>query len=96
MCNCKTTPGFNEKLREAAGKTKTTGEIHVVYVYKKSGTIFIRKESELNDEMGICCYFLSDGTEVIYQKKNPETIPEENQKADAKPRSKKKPAAKIV
>lgn len=66
MCNCKDTNGFKQKLAEAKKLTDETGEVHVVYVHKATQTVFMRKETSLNDELKICCYFLPDGTEVEY------------------------------
>lgn len=67
-CNCRNTEGFNSKLSLAKKETEKTGEVHVVYVHKASNTVFMRKESQLTDALGICCYFLPDGTEVEYKK----------------------------
>ncbi|WP_027381872.1 hypothetical protein [Epilithonimonas caeni] len=91
MCDCKNKVGFKDKLREAGKKTKDTGILHVVYVHKATDSIFIRKESDLNDELNICCYFTPDGKEVLYVKKtveNSETI------KDDKTTPKKKTAPK--
>jgi hypothetical protein len=78
MCNCAKTPGFKEKLALAKKQTEKTGETHVVYVHKASNTVFMRKQSDLNDSLGICCYFLPDGTEVEYK-----STPEESKEAEA-------------
>lgn len=64
MCNCQETPGFNEKLKIAKQLTEQTGETHIVYVRKAVGHAYIRKESDIANAVGICCYFLPDGTEV--------------------------------
>jgi hypothetical protein len=72
MCNCKNTNGFNQKLAEAKALTAETGQTHVVYAKEVPGQgkfVFMRKESDLNDALGICCYFLPDGTEVVYTPK---------------------------
>ncbi len=69
MCNCKETNGFAERLAEAKRLTEETKEVHVVYVHKKVNLPFMRKEKDLTDALGICCYFLPDGTEIIYTKK---------------------------
>lgn len=69
MCDCKNKVGFKEKMREAQQKTKDTGDIHVVYVHKATDSVFVRKETDLNDDLGICCYYTPDGKEVIYVKK---------------------------
>ncbi len=76
-CNCKETNGFKEKLVEAKRLTAETGEVHVVYVLDVPNNgkhVFLRKESNLNDDLGICCYFLTDGTEVEYVPTVVETI----------------------
>lgn len=69
MCNCQTIEGFQQSLSKAESLTKSTGETHVVYVHKAVGMSFVRKESELNNELAICCYFLPNGKEVIYTPK---------------------------
>lgn len=69
MCNCKETSGFKEKLAEAQRLTAETGETHVVYAKQVVGHgkfSFMRKETDLTDELGICCYYLPDGTEKPY------------------------------
>jgi UDP-N-acetyl-D-mannosaminuronic acid transferase (WecB/TagA/CpsF family) len=69
MCNCKNTDGFKLKLAEAKALTVETGQTHVVYALEIPGNgkhVFMRKESELNNSLGICCYFLPDGIEVVY------------------------------
>jgi len=63
-CKCEDANGFKEKLALAKKQTRTTEETHVVYVHKAVNQAFMRKETELNDELGICCYFLPDGTEI--------------------------------
>lgn len=68
-CGCENTQGFKQKLSLAKERTNTTGEIHVVFVMKAVGQVFVCKETDLTDEMGICCYFLPDGTEVHYKVK---------------------------
>lgn len=68
MCNCKKTNGFKEKINEATILQNQTNEVHAVFVL--NGVVFCCKESELSDELGICCYFLIDGTEVVYTKKS--------------------------
>jgi hypothetical protein len=65
-CNCKKTQGFNDKLRLAQAETKRTGETHVVFIMEAVKQIFVCKEDDLTDDMGVCCYFLPDGTEVAY------------------------------
>src|ERR1700712_4178385 len=65
-CACEKTQGFKQKLSLAKEKTQSTGKIHVIFVMKAVGQVFVCKESELTDELGICCYFLPDGTEVEY------------------------------
>lgn len=70
MCDCKKTEGFSEKLREANALTQSTGELYVVFVLKPLKAVFVCKEADLNDEMGICCYFTPDGTEVLYTPKS--------------------------
>jgi len=77
MCNCKNTDGFKQKLAEAKKSTEETGETYVVYAKEVPGHgkhVFVCKESALTDELGICCYFLSNGKEVIYTLKNVEDI----------------------
>jgi len=69
MCNCTQTEGFQQSLSKAKSLTDKTGETHVVYVHKAVGRSFVRKESELNDELNICCYFLPNGKEVVYTPK---------------------------
>ncbi|WDF45251.1 hypothetical protein PQ459_10105 [Chryseobacterium sp. KACC 21268] len=69
MCNCKNKVGFKQKLKEAEKLTKETGDLHVVYVHKATDTIFVRKETDLNDDLKICCYFTPDGKEVLYVQK---------------------------
>ncbi len=66
MCSCKEANGFKEKLHQAKTLTEQTGEIHVVYVHKAVKHAFIRKEIDLTDALGICCYYLPDGTEKPY------------------------------
>jgi hypothetical protein len=76
-CNCKETNGFKEKLAEAKRLTTETGETHVIYVLNVPNNgkhVFLRKESDLNDSLGICCYFLPGGTEVEYTPRNVEII----------------------
>lgn len=68
MCNCKNTNGFKEKIKEATQLQNQTNEIHVVFVL--NGIVFCCKESELSDELGICCYFLIDESEINYIKKS--------------------------
>jgi hypothetical protein len=67
MCKCKDTQGFNDKLKVAQLIEKETGETQVVFVLNE--IVFVCRLNDLHDELGICCYFLSDGTEVIYQPK---------------------------
>ena len=66
MCDCNKTLGFKEKLAEAKALTAETRQNHVVYVHKATASVFMRKESDLTDALGICCYYLPDGTEVVY------------------------------
>lgn len=69
MCDCKKTDGFKQKLVEAKTLTEQTGETHVVYSKEVPGQgkfAFMRKQSELSDALGICCYYLPDGTEVEF------------------------------
>jgi hypothetical protein len=76
-CNCKETNGFKEKLAEAKRLTAETGELHVIYaldVPRQGKHVFLRKESQLNNNLGICCYFLPDGTEVEYIPRVEQTI----------------------
>lgn len=70
MCNCQDTEGFDQSLSKAKFLTESTGEVHVAYVHKAVNQSFVRKESDLSDELGICCYFLADGTEVKYKRKS--------------------------
>lgn len=67
MCDCKKIEGFQQSLSKANFLTAQTGEIYVVYFHKAVNLTFVRKESDLNDDLGICCYFLPDGTEVEYK-----------------------------
>ena len=69
MCNCTKADGFKAKLSEAQKLTNETGETHVVYVHKAVNMAFVRKETDLNDELGICCYYTPDGKEVEYVSK---------------------------
>lgn len=78
MCNCKNKVGFNEALRKAKSLTKTTDEQHVVFYMPLVKEFFVTKESELNDELGICCYFNTDGTEVEYTPKGENQIAEDS------------------
>ena len=66
MCNCKETTGFKQQQAEAKRLTELTGGQHVVYHMKAVGLNFVGKETDLNDELGICCYYLPDGTEKLY------------------------------
>ena len=69
MCNCKYTNGFKQKLAEAKQLTEETGRTHVVYalnVPNNGKHVFMRKLSDLNDSLGICCYYLPNGEEVEY------------------------------
>lgn len=69
MCNCKQTNGFNQKLVEAKQLTTETGESYVVYAKEIPGHgkhVFVIKEDSITDALGICCYFMPDGTEKIY------------------------------
>lgn len=90
MCDCKKTDGFKQKLAEAKKLTEETGETHVVYTKEVPGQgkhIFLRKETDLNDELGVCCYYLSDGTEVEYTlevSKEIKTKAKKQSKIDAK------------
>ncbi len=73
MCNCINTNGFKEKLHEATLLTVETGETHVVYakeVPDHGKHVFLTKESLLTDDLGICCYYLPDGTEKEYTPTN--------------------------
>ena len=73
MCNCKETNGFKEKLAEAQRLTAETGEVHVVFAKQVVGHgkfSFMRKETDLTDELGICCYYLPDGTEKEFTPTN--------------------------
>lgn len=65
-CNCRKTQGFNDKLKIAQAETKRTGQIHVVFILEAVKGIFVCKEDDLQDDFGIYCYFLPDGTEVAY------------------------------
>jgi hypothetical protein len=65
MCKCKDTQGFNDKLKLAQLFEKETGKTQVVFVLNE--IVFVCGLNDLHDELGICCYFLSDGTEVIYR-----------------------------
>lgn len=88
MCNCKNTDGFKLKLAEAKALTVETGQIHVVYALEIPGNgkhVFMRKESELNNSLGICCYFLPDGTEVIYVPKHKAKTTQKKVKKVVKP-----------
>ena len=67
MCDCKKIEGFSQSLSKANFLTAQTGETYVVYVHKAVNLTFVRKESDLSDDLGICCYFLPDGTEVEYK-----------------------------
>ena len=84
-CNCKKTQGFLDKLRIAQAKTKETGDTYVVFIMEAVKQMFVCKEDDLTDDMGICCYFLPDGTEVAYTTaKVAETIVAIKTKRDAK------------
>lgn len=65
-CNCRKTQGFNDKLKIAQQETKRTGEVYVVFIMEAVKQIFVCKEDDLTDDMGVYCYFLPDGTEVAY------------------------------
>lgn len=65
-CNCRKTQGFNDKLKIAQTETRRTGDTYVVFVMEAVKQIFVCKEDDLTDDMGIYCYFLPDGTEVAY------------------------------
>lgn len=69
MCECRKEPGFKESLDLAIAKKKETGEEHVVYHKPAVKKFFVCPESGVNDELEICCYFKSDGTEVKYEPK---------------------------
>lgn len=69
MCKCKDTQGFNDKLKVAQLIEKETGETQVVFVLNE--IVFVCGLNELSDDLGVCCYFLSDGTEVIYKPSTP-------------------------
>lgn len=99
MCNCQETPGFNEKLKIAKQLTEQTGETHVVYIRKAVGHAYIRKESDIANAVGICCYFLPDGTEVEIntdanniEVNNPEVITPKRAKRYAKSIQKEEPS----
>ncbi len=79
-CNCEKANGFQEKLGLAKRETKKTGETHVVYVHKATNTVFMRKESDLNNDLKICCYFLPDGTEVEWTDKKAKELKKEADK----------------
>ncbi|MEC4050598.1 hypothetical protein OX284_014255 [Flavobacterium sp. SUN046] len=66
MCSCKETKGFSEQLAIAKKLTEQTGETHVVYVPKAVGVPYMRKESDMVGDLGICCYTLPTGEEVPY------------------------------
>lgn len=71
-CNCRNTEGFKQKLKEAQNLTAQTGEVHVVFVLNK--VIFVCKETDLSDNLGIYCYFLADGTELPYMQAKTQEI----------------------
>ena len=73
-CNCRKTQGFNDKLKIAQAKTKQTGDVHVVFIMEAVKQIFVCKEDDLKDNMGVCCYFLPDGTEVAYTQESTKEI----------------------
>lgn len=69
MCTCIKTDGFQNKLKLAKLRTNATGVTHVVFVLKALKQVFVCKEEDLTDDLGICCYYLYDGTEIPYVKK---------------------------
>jgi hypothetical protein len=98
MCNCKNTTGFQQKITEANQKNISTGLIYVVFVIKNTSQgdlVFMAKESDLNDELGICCYFLANGKEVDYVKKNINQIPVNNAQILSSKTAKKKHAKTV-
>lgn len=83
MCNCENVEGFKQSLSKAKSLTEETGETHVVYVHHAVEHSFVRKESDLSDDLGICCYFLPNGKEVQYNPK--ETVSKVAQPVEKKP-----------
>jgi len=73
-CNCRKTQGFNDKLKIAQAETKRTGQTHVVFIMEAVKQIFVCKEDDLTDDMGVYCYFLPDGTEVAYTQASTQAI----------------------
>lgn len=69
MCNCKKTTTFIENLNIAKNKTAETGEQYVVFIMEVVEAIFVAKESQLDDYLGITCYYMPDGTEKKYKSK---------------------------
>ena len=70
MCKCQETAGFKQQMSTAKRKETETGEAHAVFVLTNPITqekhVFECKESDLNDAMGICCYFTTDEVEHVY------------------------------
>jgi hypothetical protein len=98
-CKCEDANGFQEKMSLAKKQTRLTGEIHVVYVHKAVNQTFMRKETELNNDLGICCYFLPDGTEVEWSDKVAKEIKAKvtkQAKADAKNAKKDTESIEVV
>ncbi|MDM1073688.1 hypothetical protein HX001_14455 [Empedobacter brevis] len=67
MCKCKNTDGFREALRNAKNLDLKTGKKHAVYI--KNKTAFVGELNTVKKTEGICCYFLSNGKEVLIEPK---------------------------
>ena len=65
MCNCKNTNGFQEALRNAKNLDLKTDKKHAVYI--KNKTAFVGELNTVKKTVGICCYFLSNGEEVLIE-----------------------------
>ena len=66
MCDCRKKEGFKQKLNEAKKLTEETGVQHVVFYMETVNKLFVGAENAINDDYGICCYFMPDGTEIQY------------------------------
>ena len=82
MCKCKNSNGFREALRNAKNLDLKTGKKHAVYI--KDKTAFVGELNTVKKTEGICCYFLSNGKEVLIEPKAKQEVQSKTKETNTK------------
>ncbi len=65
MCDCNKIDGFAKALQTAKKIEDKTGIKQAVYINKANGLPTIGAVNTVKNLDGVCCYYLSDGKEVL-------------------------------